>query len=158
MKPFSHLHVHTEYSLLDGLSRVKPFSQGTSLIEKVKKESMDHIAITDHGNLYGIIDFYRESMRENIKPIIGCEVYVARESMHIKNATEKSPYHLTLLAKNNTGYKNLIKLVSKGHLEGFYYKPRVDKKTCNQYRQPVGDLSVWRRSETPSDSSRLSRI
>lgn len=141
MKPFSHLHVHTEYSLLDGLSRIKPFSHGTSLIEKVKNESMDHIAITDHGNLYGIIDFYRESIRENIKPIIGCEVYVARESMQIKNATEKSPYHLTLLAKNNTGYKNLIKLVSKGHLEGFYYKPRVDKKLLEEFGEGIIALS-----------------
>jgi DNA polymerase-3 subunit alpha len=141
MKPFSHLHVHTEYSLLDGLSRVKPFGHGTSLIEKIKNEQMDHVAITDHGNLYGIIDFYREAIREDIKPIIGCEVYVAHESMDIKNATEKSPYHLTLLAKNNIGYKNLLKLVSKGHLEGFYYKPRVDKKLLEEYGEGIIALS-----------------
>ena len=119
---FSHLHVHTEYSLLDGLSRVP------SLVGRAKDMGFTSLAITDHGALYGAVEFYSQCVSAGIKPIIGCEVYAAHGSRHDKSPAEKRPYHLTVLAKDNVGYRNLMQLVSKAHLEGFYYRPRIDKE------------------------------
>ena len=123
MNDFAHLHVHTEYSLLDGFSRVK------KLISKAKELGMSSVAITDHGCMFGVVDFYKTAKKEGIKPIIGCEVYVANRTLKDKNPVfDKGQGHLVLLAKNNIGYQNLIKLVSISYVDGFYYKPRVDLK------------------------------
>ena len=143
MEPFVHLHVHTEYSMLDGLSRIP------TLVQHAKELGMDSLAITDHGGLYGAVEFYSECINAGIKPIIGCEVYVAAGSRHSKGPADKSPYHLTLLAKNNTGYRNLIQLVSKAHLEGFYYKPRVDRELLEEYGQGIIALSGCPSAEVP---------
>lgn len=116
---FTHLHVHTEYSLLDGFSRIDV------LLDKCKELGMDSIAITDHGQMYGVIEFYKQATKRGIKPIIGCEIYVSEKDHTIKNPTNKRYYHLILLAKNIEGYKNLIKIVSEAYVNGFYYKPRV---------------------------------
>ncbi len=125
---FVHLHNHTEYSLLDGLSQIKP------LVAKVKEMGMDAIAITDHGVMYGAIEFYKECRKQEIKPIIGCEVYMASRSRFDRNVKkDRDRSHLILLAKNKTGYKNLMKLVSLSHLEGFYYKPRIDWEILEKY-------------------------
>jgi DNA polymerase-3 subunit alpha len=118
---FVHLHVHTEYSLLDGMCHIP------QLIARAKELGMDSLAITDHGAMYGVIDFYVAAKEAGIKPIIGCEVYVAETDCHSRDPARKTPYHLTLLAKNENGYRNLLQLVTKSNLEGFYYKPRVDK-------------------------------
>ncbi len=120
MGNFTHLHVHTEYSLLDGAGRV------SALLARAKELGMESLAITDHGAMYGVIDFYREAKAMGIKPIIGCEVYVARGSRFEKNVVSKEYAHLVLLAKDYEGYQNLMKLVSAGFLEGYYYKPRID--------------------------------
>lgn len=134
---FTHLHVHTEYSLLDGSSKIK------ELIARTKELGMDSIAITDHGVMYGVIDFYKAALAEGIKPIIGCEVYVASGSRFNKEASEDNfYYHLVLLAENNEGYQNLIKMVSYGFTEGFYYKPRVDKELLRKYHKGVIALSA----------------
>ena len=119
---FTHLHVHTEFSLLDGSGKIK------EMAAQAKKLGMDALAITDHGVMYGAIDFYRACLAEGIKPIIGCEVYVAPNSRFDKegSASEERYFHLVLLAENDIGYHNLIKIVSRGFTEGFYYKPRVD--------------------------------
>jgi DNA polymerase-3 subunit alpha len=127
---FAHLHVHTEYSLLDGLSRIEP------LVARAKELGMDSLAITDHGALHGVIDFYRAAKKVGVKPIIGCEMYVAYGSRHSREPGDKSQFHLTVLAKNNTGYENLLKLVTKANLEGFYYKPRVER--CRVYLDKGG--------------------
>ena len=132
---FTHLHVHTEYSLLDGMCRT------SHLINKAKEMGMNSLAITDHGVLYGIITFYREVKEAGIKPIIGCELYVAPKEKESKLAAEKNHYHLVVLAKNDTGYHNLLKLVTTAHLEGFYYKPRVDKELLSQYHEGLVALS-----------------
>ena len=118
---FVHLHVHTEYSLLDGANRIK------DLVKKVKESGMKAVAITDHGVMYGAIEFYKECIKNGIKPIIGCEVYVAPRTRFDKEpGIDDKMGHMILLAKDNTGYQNLIKIVSKSFLEGYYYKPRVD--------------------------------
>ena len=117
---FTHLHVHTEYSLLDGSSKIK------EIVARAKELGMDSLAITDHGVMYGVIDFYRACIKENIKPVIGCEVYVAPHSRFDKTSSYEKYYHMVLLCENNTGYHNLIKLVSYGFTEGFYSKPRID--------------------------------
>ena len=128
--PFTHLHVHTEYSLLDGSAKIK------ELVERVKELGMNSIAITDHGAMYGVIDFYKAAKEIGIKPIIGCEVYVANGSRLEKNNKNAYQYtHLVLLAENNEGYQNLIKLVSYGFIDGFYYKPRVDKELLKKYHK-----------------------
>ncbi|MDU4962052.1 MAG: DNA polymerase III subunit alpha [Sporomusaceae bacterium] len=142
---FVHLHVHTEYSLLDGASRI------SSLIEKVKQAGMPAVAITDHGVMYGVVDFYKEAKKQGVKPIIGCEVYVAPRSRLEKTAVEgESYYHLILLAENQTGYRNLMELVSRGHLEGFYYKPRIDRELLAAYRDGLICLSACIAGEIPS--------
>ncbi len=134
---FTHLHVHTEYSLLDGSSKIN------ELCKRAKELGMEAIAITDHGVMYGVIDFYKAALREGIKPIIGCEVYVASGSRFNKEASEDNfYYHLVLLAENNKGYQNLIKMVSYGFTEGFYYKPRVDKELLEKYHEGVIALSA----------------
>ncbi len=132
---FTHLHVHTEYSLLDGISRID------DLVKQTSKLGMDSLAITDHGSLYGIVDFYSAALAKGIKPIIGCEIYEAKGSRTTKDPSEKSPHHLTLLAQDNTGYKNLLQLVSKAHLEGFYYRPRVDDELLQQHSKGLIALS-----------------
>ena len=134
---FTHLHVHTEYSLLDGSSKIK------ELIARTKELGMDSIAITDHGVMYGVIDFYKAALAEGIKPIIGCEVYVASGSRFNKDAGENNfYYHLVLLAKDNKGYQNLIKMVSYGFTEGFYYKPRIDRELLRKYHEGIIALSA----------------
>ena len=121
MSVFTHLHVHTEYSLLDGACRIKP------LVARAKELGYDALAITDHGAMYGVVEFYKECKAQGIKPIIGCEVYVAPRSMDNKEGRADKEYaHLLLLVQNETGYQNLIKLVSQGFTRGFYYKPRID--------------------------------
>ena len=134
---FVHLHVHTEYSLLDGFSRLK------KLINRCKELNMDAIAITDHGWMFGAIDFYKEAKKAGIKPIIGCEVYTAARSLNDKDPNyDKSQGHLVLLAENMTGYSNLIKMVSKSYVEGFYYKPRVDMEELRQHSEGIIALSA----------------
>jgi DNA polymerase-3 subunit alpha len=140
---FTHLHVHTEYSLLDGLCRIN------QLIAKAKELGMTSLAITDHGSMHGVIEFYTAAKEAGIKPIIGCETYVTETSRHNRNAGDKTPYHLVLLAKNQQGYHNLIQLVTKAHLEGFYYKPRVDKELLTQYREGLIALSACAHGELP---------
>ena len=120
---FTHLHVHTQYSLLDGLPKID------QLLDYAKSLQMDSLAITDHGVLYGAVEFFKKAKARGIKPIIGCEVYLAHESMYQKRPhIDDKKYHLVLLVKNKTGYRNLVKLITKAHLEGFYYKPRIDEK------------------------------
>lgn len=134
---FVHLHMHTEYSLLDGAIRIN------ELVKKVKKMGMNAVAITDHGNMFGAIELYKACIAENIKPIIGCEVYVAPRSRFEKQGKiDTEPNHLILLAMNNTGYKNLVKLVSSGYTEGFYYKPRIDMQILEKYNEGIICLSA----------------
>ena len=135
---FTHLHVHTEYSLLDGSSKIK------ELVHQAKELGMDSMAITDHGAMYGVIDFYRAAKAEGIKPIIGCEIYVTTGSRFDKEASQgdKRYYHLVLLAQNDTGYHNLMKIVSRGFTEGFYYKPRVDYEVLEEYKEGLIALSA----------------
>ena len=131
IRPFTHLHVHTEYSLLDGSAKIK------ELVQRVKEMGMDSIAITDHGAMYGVVEFYKAALEAGIKPIIGCEVYVAEGSRFTKESKGGGYYHLVLLAENNEGYHNLIQLVSYGFTEGFYYKPRVDKELLRKYSKGI---------------------
>jgi DNA polymerase-3 subunit alpha len=135
---FAHLHVHTEYSLLDGSNKIKEY------VKRVKELGMDSAAITDHGVMYGVIDFYRAAREAGINPVIGCEVYVAPNSRFDKELTggEDRYYHLVLLAENNTGYANLMKIVSRGFTEGYYYKPRVDMEVLQQFHEGVIALSA----------------
>lgn len=135
---FTHLHVHTEYSLLDGSCKTK------ELVARAKEQGMDSIAITDHGVMYGVIDFYKAAKEAGIRPIIGCEVYVAPNSRFDKEvgSSNERYYHLVLLAENNIGYSNLMKIVSRGFTEGFYYKPRVDYEVLEQYSEGIIALSA----------------
>ncbi len=135
---FTHLHVHTEYSLLDGSNKIKEY------VARVKELGMDSAAITDHGVMYGVIDFYREARAAGINPVLGCEVYVAPNSRFDRElgSDEDRYYHLVLLAENNTGYANLMKIVSKGFVEGFYYKPRVDMEVLREYHEGIIALSA----------------
>jgi len=140
---FCHLHVHTEYSLLDGMSRIP------ELVSRAKEMGMDSLAITDHGVMYGVIQFYQKALKAGIKPIIGCEVYISRTDRLSRNNNDKKPYHLTLLAKDITGYRNLIQLTTKAHLEGFYYKPRVDKELLEEHHEGLVALSGCTGGEVP---------
>lgn len=140
---FTHLHVHTEYSLLDGACRI------SRLALSAKEKGMTSLAITDHGVMYGAIDFYRACKKEGIKPIIGCEVYVAPQSRFDKTSAYGKYYHMVLLCKNQTGYQNLIKLVSKGFTEGFYSKPRIDDELLEQYHEGLVCLSACLAGEIP---------
>ncbi|HEY4696157.1 MAG TPA: DNA polymerase III subunit alpha [Candidatus Hydromicrobium sp.] len=144
---FVHLHVHSEYSLLDGASRI------IKLIEKASQYDMPALALTDHGVMYGAIEFYTQAKKSGIKPIIGCEVYLAprsrREKQSGREKKEETFYHLTLLAENNQGYQNLMRLVSLGFLEGFYYKPRVDKELLRKFHEGIIALSGCISGEIP---------
>ncbi len=135
---FVHLHTHTEYSLLDGSNKIKEYAA------RIKELGMEAAAITDHGAMFGVIDFYRAARAEGIKPILGCEVYVAPNSRFDKELTggEDRYYHLVLLAETNEGYANLVKIVSKGYVEGFYYRPRVDMEVLEQYHKGIIALSA----------------
>src|SRR5690606_21202541 len=126
-KEFVHLHVHTEFSLLDGLSPIK------RLVKRASETNMRALAITDHGTMFGVIDFYRECVKQGVKPIIGMEAYLARRSMTDRDPQfDSKPYHLLLLARNQTGYQNLLKLASAAQLEGYYYRPRIDHEFLAQ--------------------------
>ena len=140
---FTHLHVHTEYSMLDGISRIP------EMVAQTKSLGMDALAITDHGSLYGVVDFYSECKQAGIKPIIGCEVYVAHGSRRDKTSSERSPHHLVLLARDNTGYQNLMQLVTQAHLEGFHYRPRIDKELLAERSQGLICLSSCPSAEVP---------
>ena len=147
---FAHLHVHTEYSLLDGSNKIKEY------VERVKELGMNSAAITDHGVMYGVIDFYRAAKSAGIKPILGCEVYVAGGSRFDKTpgATEDRYYHLVLLAENQKGYENLTKIVSKGFVEGYYYKPRVDMELLEEYHEGIIALSACLAGEVQKNLQR----
>ncbi|MFW5981107.1 MAG: PHP domain-containing protein [bacterium] len=138
---FVHLHNHSEYSLLDGAARTN------QLVSQAKEYGMPAVAITDHGVLYGLVDFYKKAVAEGIKPILGCEVYLTPSSMKLKDS--RTRYHLVLLAENNLGYQNLVKIVSKSWIEGFYYKPRVDKELLAKYSQGLIALSACVQGEIP---------
>ncbi|MBC8584173.1 DNA polymerase III subunit alpha [Youxingia wuxianensis] len=144
MEGFTHLHVHTEYSLLDGACRLE------RLIDRVKELGQSAVAITDHGVMYGVVDFYKYALKQGIKPIIGCEVYVApRTRFDKQHKIDTSPYHLVLLCKNNTGYQNLIKMVSAGFVEGFYNKPRIDRALLESHHEGLICLSACLAGEIP---------
>ncbi len=146
MPEFVHLHVHSEFSLLDGANRIK------DLPVRAKELGMKSIAITDHGVMYGVIDFYKACKKEGIKPIIGCEVYVAQGSRFDKENKEYN--HLILLAKDNAGYKNLSKLVSIGFTEGYYYKPRIDLEVLEKYHEGLIALSACLARKCKSSNTR----
>ena len=143
---FVHLHLHTEYSLLDSACRIG------DLMEKAHACKMPAVAMTDHGNLFGAVEFYKTAMEKGVKPIIGCEVYVAPGARTERKASSArdAASHLILLAKDETGYKNLIKLVSEAHLTGFYYKPRIDKELLRQHAKGLIGLSACLKGEIPS--------
>ena len=141
---FVHLHVHSHYSLLDGMTKID------DLVARVKELGMDSVALTDHGNIYGAVEFFKKAKKAGIKPIIGGELYFARESRFSKNPkVDNLRHHITLLAKNEIGYKNLVKLVSAAHLEGFYYKPRIDRELISRYHEGLICLSGCFRGEIP---------
>ncbi|MDO8472444.1 MAG: DNA polymerase III subunit alpha, partial [Dehalococcoidia bacterium] len=141
--PFVHLHVHTEFSLLDGMCRIP------QLVARAKELGMDSLAITDHGGMHGVVDFYVAAREAGIKPIIGCETYVAPGDRRGRNPVDKQYTHLTLLAKNNKGYHNLIQLITAANVDGFYYKPRVDRAVLSQYREGLIALSGCAHGEIP---------
>ena len=142
---FAHLHVHTEYSLLDGSNKIKNY------VKRVKELGMNAAAITDHGVMFGVIDFYEAALAEGIKPILGCEVYVAPHSRFDKEMTggDERYNHLILLAENDLGYHNLIKIVSIGFTEGYYYRPRVDREVLEKYHEGLICLSACIAGELP---------
>ena len=141
---FVHLHVHSEYSLLDGACRIK------QLVQRAKELGQSAIAVTDHGVMYGAIDFYKEAKANGIKPIIGCEVYVAPRTRFDKvMGFDNAPYHLVLLCENQTGYQNLIKMVSRSFTEGFYFKPRIDRELLRQHSEGLIALSACLAGEVP---------
>lgn len=147
MPKFTHLHVHTHYSLLDGLAKVD------KILDQAKELGMDSLAITDHGVLYGAIEFYMKAKERGIKPIIGCEMYVTANDLHSKNPTteDRKRHHLILLAKNEAGYKNLMRLITIAHLEGFYYKPRIDRKVLRSHAEGLIGLSACAEGEVPAN-------
>ena len=132
---FAHLHTHSEYSLLDGLSKIP------ELVARAQELGQQALAITDHGALYGAIELYQTANERGVKPIIGLEAYVAAGSRRERTSGDKSPYHLTLLAQNEAGYRNLLKLSTASHLEGFYYRPRVDRELLEQHNEGLIVLS-----------------
>ena len=143
---FTHLHVQTEYSLLDGSSKI------SELLPRAKELGMDSLAITDHGVMYGVIDFYKKAKEVGIKPILGCEIYVAPGSRFDREQSrgEDRYYHLVLLAENNQGYKNLMKIVTRGFTEGYYYRPRVDYEILERYHEGIIALSACLAGEIPN--------
>ena len=148
---FAHLHVHTEYSLLDGSNKIK------ECVARVKELGMNSVAITDHGCMFGVIDFYRAARAQGIKPILGCEVYVAPGSRFDKEAVGSGDdryYHLVLLAENDEGYHNLMKIVSRGYTEGYYYKPRVDLELLREFHEGIIALSACLAGEVQKNITR----
>ena len=144
MSAFTHLHVHTEYSLLDGMCKLE------ELVTRAKELGMDALAITDHGAMYGVMEFYKVAQRHGIKPIVGCEVYVAPgDRFQHTSRKQARPFHLVLLARDEIGYKNLIQLTTKAHLEGFYYKPRVDRDLLQEHSAGLTALSACGSGEIP---------
>ena len=144
MPKFTHLHVHSQYSLLDGLPKIP------DLLDYVKELGMDSVALTDHGVLYGAVSFYKEAIKRGIKPIIGAELYVANNKMTDKRPNiDQKRYHLILLVKNEQGYKNLVKLITKAHLEGFYYKPRIDEDLLEKYSDGLIGMSACLQGKIP---------
>ncbi|MCB7130052.1 MAG: PHP domain-containing protein, partial [Candidatus Brocadiales bacterium] len=142
---FVHLHVHSEYSLLDGACRLD------DLISRAKDQGMGAVALTDHGNMYGAIEFYNKARQAGIRPIIGYEAYIARDGRFERNPQSKDNiFHLTLLAKNRAGYQNLLKLATSAYLEGFYYKPRIDKDLLKDHAEGLIALSGCMKSELNS--------
>ena len=137
MTPFTHLHVHTQYSLLDGAARIN------ELVARAKAQGQTALAITDHGVMYGVIDFYKACKKEGIKPILGMEAYVAPRSMRDRQGAQDREYaHLVLLAKNQTGYQNLMLLSSEAFVHGFYYKPRIDYDLLEEHAEGLVCLSA----------------
>ena len=144
--PFVHLHVHTEYSLLDGAIRIN------SLLDKARDLGMESVAITDHGNMFGVVEFYDKAVKAGIQPIIGCEIYVAPGDRKDRSPSPDggpNAYHLVLLVMNEEGYKNLSRLVTLGHLEGFYYHPRVDMALLREYNAGLIALSACLKGNVP---------
>ena len=136
MPKFTHIHVHSHYSLLDGLPKID------EILDYVKELGMDSVALTDHGVLYGAVEFFKKAKQKGVKPIIGAEMYMAFERMQQKRPNiDDKRYHLVLLVKNEEGYKNLVKLITLSHLEGFYYKPRIDEETLAEYSSGLICLS-----------------
>lgn len=140
---FTHLHVHTEYSLLDGSIKL------SEIMDRVKELGMDSVAITDHGSMFGIVEFYKQAKKHNVRPILGSEVYVAMNKYTEKEPKDKRQYHLVLLAENNIGYKNLMNLVSESYVNGFYYKPRIDRELLEKYSEGLIGLSACLSGEVP---------
>ncbi len=140
MPDFAHLHLHTQYSLLDGAARID------NLIAKAKKDQMKAVAITDHGNMFGVFKFVAEANKQDIIPIIGCEFYLAKDRFDKK---DRIRYHQILLAKDETGYKNISKLCSLGYLEGLYYKPRIDKELIKKYKEGIIATTCCIQGEVP---------
>ena len=155
---FTHLHVHTEYSLLDGSNKIQEY------VNRVKELGMDSAAITDHGVMYGVIDFYRAARAAGINPVLGCEVYVAPGSRFDREigSGDDRYYHLVLLAENNQGYANLMKIVSKSFVEGFYYKPRVDLQLLEKYHEGLIALSACLQAKwhviSPGECMRMQKL
>ena len=147
---FCHLHTHTEYSLLDGANKIKNY------VARVRELGMTAAAITDHGNMYGVIEFYKTAKEQGIRPILGCEIYVAPNSRFDRELShgEDRYYHLVLLAENNVGYQNLMKIVSIGFTEGYYYRPRVDFETLETYHEGLIALSACLAGEISRNLSR----
>ena len=145
MSEFVHLHTHSEYSLLDGAGRV------ADLVRRVKEAGMPAIALTDHGNMYGAVEFFKQARKYGIRPIIGCEVYISPRSRFDKVAGEgEAYYHLVLLAETQAGYSQLVELVSRAYTEGFYYKPRIDKALLAEHHEGLIGLSACIAGEIPS--------
>ena len=145
MSKFVHLHTHSHYSLLDGLAKIP------DIVSRAKQLGMDSLALTDHGVMYGAIEFYKECLKQEIKPIIGVEAYISPRGMQEKEGKiDASPFHLILLCENEKGYQNLLKIVSLSHLEGFYYKPRIDKKTLAKYAEGIIASSACLKGEIPN--------
>ena len=138
--PFVHLHCHTDYSLLDGACEI------SQLMDLAAEQKMPAVAMTDHGNLFGAVEFYNTAKAKGVHPVIGCEVYVNSKSHKTRDDSDRYN-HLVLLAENQEGYKNLLKLVSTGYLEGFYYKPRVDKDLLAQYSKGIIAMSACLRGD-----------
>ena len=145
---FVHLHVHTEYSLLDGACRIG------RLMDRVKELGQEAVAVTDHGAMYGVIDFYRAAKAKGLKPVIGCEVYVAPRTRFDKvHGVDNEMYHLVLLCENMTGYRNLCYMVSRAFLEGYYFKPRIDYELLEQHHEGLIALSACLAGELPCASA-----
>ena len=150
-RPFIHLHNHSDFSLLDGASRID------RMVDLASKFNMPALALTDHGNMFGAMSFYRAAKERGIKPILGCEIYVAPGSRFEKSAggsISDTNNHLVLLAENNKGYRNLVKLVTAGYLEGFYYKPRIDKELLAEHAEGLIGLSACLKGEVPQAALR----